>query len=161
MTERGGGLDALTQVGALLAKQGRDAEFLEEERTYRMDFGGPNGDFLVYVRVPADVDLLLCYSAYLSDVPVERRVAATELVTRLNYGLRLGNFELSLEDGELRFKSSLDLRGIELTDRLLSNVLMACVNGMSRYLPSIRAFVEEGRSATEAIALVEGAQAPG
>lgn len=154
--------DLLARVGELLAARGRGDDFCAEQRSYQIDFDDNNGGFVVVaVRVPADVDLLLCYSLYPNDVTVELQACASELVTRLNYGLRLGSFELSLDHGQLRFRSSLDLRGIELTERLLENVLMASINGMIRYLPSIRAVLEEGTSPADAIALVDGASVGG
>ena len=35
------------------------------------------------------------------------RLAAAEFLTRANYNMRNGNFELSMEDGEIRFKTYL------------------------------------------------------
>src|SRR5215212_5325423 len=41
-------------------------------------------------------------------VPPERREAVALLLTRANYGIYLGNFEMDLDDGEIRFKVSVD-----------------------------------------------------
>ena len=46
--------------------------------------------------------------------PEEMRVPMAEFLTRANYGLRIGNFEMDFEDGEVRYKSSVDFEGIEL-----------------------------------------------
>lgn len=36
----------------------------------------------------------------------ENRAAAAEFITRANYGMYLGNFEMDFSDGELRYKTS-------------------------------------------------------
>ena len=36
---------------------------------------------------------------------VDHRLAVAEYLTRVNWGMRNGNFELNMEDGEIRFKS--------------------------------------------------------
>ncbi len=52
----------------------------------------------------------------------EHRAAVMEYITRVNFGILVGNFELDLGDGELRFKTSLQLNGAELTDALLGGL---------------------------------------
>lgn len=39
-------------------------------------------------------------------VPGGCRTAAAETIARANYGLRLGKFEMNLDDGEVRFQVS-------------------------------------------------------
>ena len=52
------------------------------------------------------------------------RNAVMEYITRANYGLRIGNFELDLNDGEIRYKTYLQMQGdippAKTVDRYLS-----------------------------------------
>ena len=83
-------------------------DFNEEKRYYSLnmslkcvdhcriviDFkGDENGDngFVVYTFFPINV-------------PENRRSAVSEFLTRANYGLLNGNFEMDFEDGEIRYK---------------------------------------------------------
>lgn len=54
--------------------------------------------------------LLRCmlYVAY--RVPPEKQTAAAELFTRINYGLPLGTFEMDFSDGEICYRTGIDLR---------------------------------------------------
>ena len=52
-------------------------------------------------------DTVCCYHIVPVKVPVEKRAAVCEFITRANYGLTLGNFELDMNDGEIRYKVTL------------------------------------------------------
>lgn len=45
----------------------------------------------------------------------------TEFICRVNYGLKNGNFELDMRDGEIRFKSFVDCEGITPTLQMVKN----------------------------------------
>lgn len=87
-------------------------------------------------------------------IRAERRAAALELLARINYGQVIGNFEMDLEDGEVRFKTSLDFDGAELTYNLLRQLFAANVSVMEHYLPVITAVCVEDRPVAHALAAV-------
>ena len=60
-----------------------------------------------------------------------------EFITRVNYGMVLGNFEMDYDDGEIRFKTSIDLEGAMLTDDLVKPLVYANCLMMDKYLPGI------------------------
>jgi hypothetical protein len=72
-------------------------------------------------------------------VPPARVPAIAELITRANYGLAIGNFELDYADGELRYKTSIDVTGDRLTQPLLHQLVLTNVRVMNHYLPAIAA----------------------
>ena len=47
-----------------------------------------------------------CYHIAPVKAPVEQRSAISEFITRANYGLTNGNFEMDFNDGELRYKTN-------------------------------------------------------
>jgi hypothetical protein len=51
------------------------------------------------------------------------RQAVMELVTRMNYGLSWGCFELDMNDGELRFRVGLHMDGSQIDRRLVHNAI--------------------------------------
>jgi hypothetical protein len=55
-----------------------------------------------------DERVISCYSLLPSVVPEAGRAAVAEGLTRLNYGLLVGAFELDLDDGEVRCRTSID-----------------------------------------------------
>ena len=48
-----------------------------------------------------------CYHIAPVKAPVEQRAAVSEFITRANYGLTKGNFEMDFNDGELRYKTTI------------------------------------------------------
>ena len=126
---------------------------------YRCGFGGRNGRFRVVAHVNVELEQLYVYVIADVNVPEATRVAVAELMTRANYGMRIGNFELDFADGEIRYKSSLDFEGEVLTDRLISNAVYPAVTTIDRYLPAILRVRFGGASPAEAVGDVEG-QAP-
>lgn len=85
-------------------------------------------------------------------VGAERRADILELITRINYGQVIGNFEMDLDDGEVRFKTSIDFDGAELTLALLRQIFAANVAIMSHYLPALLAVALRGSEPVAALA---------
>jgi hypothetical protein len=94
------------------------------------------------------------YSLSPLTVPEPRRAAVADYLTRANWGLVVGNFELDLGDGEVRLKTSIDFEGGELTPPLIRNLILANVRVMDLYLPGLAATVEGG-GGDDAAALIE------
>ncbi len=78
-----------------------------------------------------------------------------EFLTRANYGLIIGNFELDFGDGEIRYKTSLDVEGDRLSQASIKQLVYTSVLTMDQYLPGIEAVIKYGMNAEAAIALVE------
>ena len=57
-----------------------------------------------------------------------------EYITRANYGLRLGNFELDLEDGEIRYKVYTNTKGMtELPQEIVEDAIIVPAMMFDRY----------------------------
>jgi hypothetical protein len=100
-------------------------------------FVGRNGELRVVTNVNVEREILRIYAICGISVPEPRRLAMAEFITRANYGLQTGNFELDLSDGEVRFKSSLVFREINLTAQMLNNAIYPAVATMDHYLPGV------------------------
>lgn len=98
---------------------------------------------------------LLVHSVRDGRIPEPRRAAVGAFVSRANNGMVLGNFEFDLDDGELRFKTSIDVQGDRLSEALLDNLIEANTYCFGLYLPGIDD-VLAGATPEEAIAAVEG-----
>lgn len=78
-----------------------------------------------------------------------------EFLTRANYGMLIGNFEMDFTDGEIRYKTSIDVEGDRLTSPLMQQIVYANVRTMDRYLPGIRKVIETDLTPAEIIASIE------
>jgi hypothetical protein len=118
---------------------------------------GSNGSWTVYAVAREDDEQLLVHSVLDEEVPPDLRTELALFLTRANFGLVIGNFELDVDDGELRYKTSVDVEGAELTEPLIDHLVAANVGTVDRYLPGIRA-VLGGADAATAVAEVEGSR---
>lgn len=75
-------------------------------------------------------------------VPMDRIAVVADFLTRANYGLPLGNFEIDMNDGEMNFKNSIDISDGELTPKMVQTLVVFALECMSRYLPGIRAVID-------------------
>lgn len=124
---------------------------IEGKFAYSMSYSGKNGDLRCYAIVRVDLEEFLFYAVAPVKVPEEVRMSVAEYLTRANYGLRIGNFELDYSDGEVRYKSSLDFEGQMLTQDLIRNAIYPAVHTMDRYLAGLLRVSFGGATPHEAI----------
>jgi hypothetical protein len=118
-------------------------------------FNGQNGTWDCYFRVDEDDEQVAFYSECPLPAPPDRRLPMAEFLTRANYGLTIGNFEMNVDDGAIRFKTSLDVEGDRLSAALAAQLVYHNVGALDLYLPGIQAIVA-GATPGEALARVEG-----
>jgi len=78
-----------------------------------------------------------------------------EFLTRANYGLVVGNFELDFTDGEIRYKTSIDVEGDCLSKALVRAIVYTNIIMMDKYMPGIMALLYANVSPVQAIARAE------
>src|SRR4030081_1049823 len=84
---------------------------LEGRPMLRMNFRGNNGRWLCIAQAREEQEEFVFYSVCDVNVPEDKRAAMAEYLTRANYGLYIGNFEMDYSDGEIRYKTSIDIEG--------------------------------------------------
>lgn len=129
---------------------------LEGKTILRTAYSGKNGNFNCYAHAREDKFLFLFYSVCPINAPEDKRTAVAEYITRANYGLYVGNFEMDYTDGEIRYKSSIDVENTEINPALIHNVVYASVWMMDRYLPGIMEVIYANANPVEAIKKIEG-----
>jgi hypothetical protein len=140
-------------------------EFFEEDEWYYDKVGGAavltagyqgdNGGWRCYAQVDEDERWLAFYSQLDSHIPEERRPALAEFFARANYGLVLGNFEMDFRDGEVRYKTSINVRDDRLSVGLVRPLVYLNVFTMDRYLPGIMKVAYSDSDPADAIAAIE------
>lgn len=133
---------------------------LEERPILRTGFRGDNGEWACYAQAQEEQEQFIFYSVCSVQAPEEKRSTMAEFLTRANYGLLIGNFEMDFSDGEIRYKTSVDFEGERASSALIQNLVYANVWAMDRYLPGIMSTIYGDVSPAQAIARVEGESAP-
>lgn len=118
-------------------KDGWTSHWVDDLPVLCLSFAGKHGSWTCYAQAREEQEQFVFYSACPVNVPYDRLPHAAEFITRANYGLVIGNFEMDYSDGEIRFKTSADVEGDRLTLPLIQHLVYANVITMDRYLPGI------------------------
>lgn len=152
---------ALTGPAGLLERVKRwfdadDWRYEQRDLALIAAFAGKNGEWPVVVEVRGRA-VLVVLSLVPFQMPLDRKGAIMEAITRANYGLSLGAFDYDLDSGAVQFRTSLDVEGEEdaLADLVIRHLVYQNVVAMDRYLPALQE-VAEGADPEESIDRVEG-----
>lgn len=150
-------LDKLTEF---FTEEEWEFQALANRGILRMGFSGENGHWPCYAQARETQQQIVVYSICPLRVPEELRPAMAEFITRANYGLVVGNFEMDYEDGELRYKTSLDVEDTEATMELIRHIVYGNVTTLDRYLPGILAVLGGAKSPEAAVLAIDEAKEP-
>ena len=107
-----------------------------------------DNEYIVYLTSPIG-----------ADKNNERMMAAmAEFVCRANYGLKYGNFEFDMRDGEIRFKSFVDCSAITPTQEMVRNSIHYPAGIFDNYCDGILGIIFGDMSAKEAVDQCEGSK---
>jgi hypothetical protein len=129
---------------------------MEGKPILRTGFSGKNGKWTCFAQAREQQQQFIFYSICPNPAPEERREAAMEYITRANYGLVIGNFEMDVSDGDIRCKTSIDVEGTDLNHVLIRQVVYSNVMTMNKYLPGLMSVLYANVTAEQAIQSVEG-----
>lgn len=119
-----------------------------------------SGQWPLFISLRRAEEQIIVHSVLPVEVPPTRREAAALYLTRANFGLVLGNFEMDLDGTDVRYKTSLDIEGGTLTAALLDHLVMANVVTVDRYLAGLRAVVGGADPAAEIAAIERRSESP-
>lgn len=128
---------------------------LEGKPVIRAGFRGEHGTWVCFVRVDEEKKQFLFHSLMGMNIPQQYRASVVEYITRVNYGLTLGNFEMDFDSGDIRFRTSIESPDAELSVGIVRELIYANVHTMDHYFPGVMAVVHAGLSPEAAIARIE------
>jgi hypothetical protein len=108
-----------------------------DETILRLSFTGEQGTWIVLVRTDEEKQLCIVYSIYPKLVPEEQRTEMALFLIEENYDLAVGSFELDTADGELRYRTSIDVENDRLTTELFGQLFTTNVVIMDQYFDAI------------------------
>ena len=149
------GAEALEVLGGFFDVAGMNATPVEGEPAFRLVLGGDHGLMPAMAGLLIDRHQLITYVAAPSSCPEDRRGAVAEFVARANWGLPMGNFEIDMDDGSVRFKSSVDYENVGLTPELVRNTFAPAAFTMDRYLEGLLAVMYGSKEPAEIVAEIE------
>lgn len=141
-------------------------EFLDKEGFSTIKIPNENGigtrmfgediDYSFVVWVNDDSHEIIIYSTFFFNIEKNMLSKIMELITEINYGMQIGNFELDLYDGELKFKTSTVYDSKSgLSESVLRDLVYINMSAMERYYPAIKAVIDGKSSPQKAISNIE------
>ena len=97
-----------------------------------------------------DEDSFVVYSIFPIKVPEDKRPEIAEFITRANYGLNHGNFEMDFDDGEIRYKTTAIWGDLEVPERHMDRVINLGFCMLDRYGSGILSVLYGGADAAAA-----------
>jgi hypothetical protein len=126
----------------------------EEDLMVFTGITGNNGQYQVISQVRDGHLLAFCFSPV--NVPADKRQVVADYLTRANYGLLIGNFEMDMSDGEVRYKTSIKFGRYDLETEVIGHMISMTCAMMDCYYPGMISVIYGDVAPEEAIQQIEG-----
>jgi len=146
---------AFLELQSLLDAQNLKYEQVDDELVYQVRYPAKFMPLTCFAQIDPDWEQFAFYVLIPIRVREDLRLVIAEYLTRVNYGLRVGNFEMDFEDGELRYKSVISFKDERLTQNWIRNAVLPAISTVDRYAPGFAKIIRGGKTAAEAFAEVE------
>jgi hypothetical protein len=129
--------EIFNQLIEFFEEDGWEFQSAEGMTILSIGFSGIHGKWLCYAQARETEEQFVFYSVLPINVPENRLAKMAEFLTRVNYGMVIGNFEMDYDDGEIRYKTSVDIEGSELGFAMIRQIVYANLVITDRYLPGV------------------------
>lgn len=134
-----------------LTENGWEFDYDDKNEIFRLEIRGVNSDFYCFIIVDEEQESLLCNTHIKQKVPFPKRLEICNFMNRVNYELANGNFEMDMDDGELRFRTYLDLANTEPSDEQIMNLIWNGCQSFDIYYPGVLKILQDEFTAEEAM----------
>ncbi|MCI8660582.1 MAG: YbjN domain-containing protein [Lachnospiraceae bacterium] len=117
---------------------------------FRIDADSRHGTWQTFCRIMEEEKRFCYYSLCPVNVPKEKIPYLGEVLTRMNYGLKVGNFEMDYETGEIHFKTYLDFTGQEKEKPAIAQCIYSNIVTFDHYFPKLMEAIHGGQEGREA-----------
>jgi hypothetical protein len=125
----------------------------QEPITFRGMIGGESGRWGWMAHCHNDGEFLTMLSTVPQNVPARKRAAAMEYLTRANFQMTTGAFEMDLSDGQVNCRTAVP--GDGLTPGGISFLVFANFMVMDRFMPGLLSVIYGKTSPLKAIEMLE------
>jgi len=128
----------------------------ETEPILRTTYQGESAELSCVVRTRENPSQFIFYSLCPVNIPEKKRFVIAEFLTRVNYDLTVGNFEMDFQDGEVRYKTfGINVESHPLSSQLIAQLIFVNLMTMDRYLPGLMSVIYANIPVQEAIRQIE------
>ena len=130
-------------------------EYIEDDNVFISNINMKNilGNVRIFISISEN-----SYNVYtILNSKVEKKYypLVAEFLHRANYGLLDGNFEMDYNDGEIRYKSFVNFRSIDLTSEIVEESIIVGAAMMNRYGKGLLKIILGEKSVKECVEYCE------
>ena len=144
-------------VKSYLDSQNWRYKYDEEDHEFSLGMSLENNDVdscIIVVHVRDDEDMS-CRAIYEFKIPEQKRAIISDYITRVNYGMFLGCFQMDLRDGEIFYKtSSVFSDGAPLNDEI-RRIVQVTIHMAEKYGDGFYDVMYKGKSPAETVQAIE------
>ena len=147
---------SISQCAGFLDEDDVDYKVLRDGRVIKTGFRSEIWSFQILISVMDEPLCVLFLIRMPLAVPEEKRQAMAEAITRINYGMTLGRFEMDMSTGDLNQYSAIPVVDTTLTEAQFHAVLFSSLCQSRTYCRAFgRLLFDEDLTPAEAVAEVE------
>jgi len=143
-------------VTSFLDEEGLVYQAFPEKGYVALHFNGKRVSWRCFAVANDDLEVFKLLVQVPERVPGDQRAPVADFLTRANFGLNVGAFEMDMSDGEVRFRVGVDLENTTECTALLRQCLAAGLTTSERYYPGLMAVLHGDVRPLDAIQQVEG-----
>lgn len=150
-----GGESLMDGLVGFLKAAGWHYQIVEPGALIRASARSEHGTWVVYLRADESSRRVVCHTLMDLNIPTELRPRVLEYLSRVNYQLPLGSFDMDVDSGDIRFKTGAEVPAGLFSTAAARALATAGVHASERYFSGVLAVVYSGLSPTAALARVE------
>jgi hypothetical protein len=131
------GRRAFELLGPYLQKIGWKGERIKGRHAYSVDIR--NELFPIRLFLEIDIDLTQFRFSIIPDVKIsdDKLSAVAEYFCRVNWGMRIGNFDLDFRSGKISFRNGIEFRGTTLSMALIDGAIEPALHAFEEFRPGL------------------------
>ncbi len=126
-------------------------ELVPDEDVLKSGLCGDNGAFPLRFITNEEDDVLILIMSAEARIPAKRRSSICEFLTRLNWDLPFGSFQMDLSDGEVIYQSAIDVEDGVLSTTMVGNMVSDAIGAVDKNFPGLMAVTFAGILPADAI----------
>lgn len=111
---------------------------LKDSNVFLFGITGKNGQFQCVIDLGENEQELALYSICGDKAKTENYDKVLNTLNEINYSLLFGNFELDKNDGEIRYRTTMFLNGLELNENFVEEFVLTHIRTMDEQLLRVR-----------------------
>lgn len=144
------------ELVAFFRKMGWPVNQVPDHPILSFTYEGGTGTWVFVASVAEETRIVTMFSRAPVACPPERMPAMCEFIVRANYGMTHGNFDMDHADGEIRYRTGVDLAGYAMNHDNLVAMARYNLASMDVYLPAIQAVIQGTHTPEAAVVAAVG-----